>query len=179
MNIKRLIPAAFISLMAFAGATSCMSSAEETWNDYADWRNTNLDWLHEQEVSGKYERVVPIWNDSLYVLMRWLNDTTLTSGNLVPLYTSEIAVTYKGCTYDGVGFDSTYLQPDSIVTMSISDVITGWAIAMERIHVGDEVEVVIPYQSGYGASGYGVIPPYSSLLFSINLRDIPAYEIKH
>ncbi len=178
MKISRLIPAALLAVTITGFGSSCISSEEENWNDYADWRKTNEDWLREQELSGKYEKVVPMWNDSLYVLMRWLNDTTLTSGNLTPLYTSEVAVTYMGSLYDGTDFDSTYLQPDSTVTLIVKDMITGWPIAMERMNVGDEVEVLIPYQSGYGNNGYGIIKPFSALKFYIHLRDITAYEIR-
>lgn len=167
-----------LSALFVGGLSSCIGDAEETWNDYADWRKVNEQWLHEQEMTGNYERVVPDWNDSLYVLMRWLNDTTLTSGNLVPLYTSEVAVTYKGSLYDGTGFDSTYLQTDSIATLLMNNVIAGWNIAMERMHVGDHVELLIPYQSGYGTGSIGIIKPFSALHFDMILQDITAYEIR-
>lgn len=176
MKSLKFIPALLACLFAGLVFTACNDDNE--WDDYSEWRKTNLAWLDEQAATGKYEKVVPLWNDSLYVYMRWLNDTTLTSGNLIPLYTSEVAVTYKGTLYDGTPFDSSYTRVDSITTFQVKDVITGWPIALERTHVGDHIEVLIPYQSGYGSQSLGVILPYSTLVFDIVLRDITAYEIK-
>ena len=48
------------------------------WSDYKEWRETNQNWLAEQEHSGKYTKVVPTWNKNLYVLMRWINDPETT-----------------------------------------------------------------------------------------------------
>ena len=176
---SKYLPLALVATIAGASMTSCFSdSDEETWNDYAEWRQTNEDWLAAQEATGNYTKVVPKWNPNLYVLMRWLNDTSLTSGNLTPLLTSEVTVKYKGMLYDGTPFDSTYAFTDSVASMVLTNVIVGWPIALEQMHVGDDVEILIPYQSAYGSSSIGDIDPYSALKFRVELVDIPAYEIK-
>lgn len=166
-----------LGVMALLGA-ACTSKEEKTWNDYADWRDTNDAWLHEQVQTGKYSRFVPDWNQKIHVDMRWLNDRAATEGNLTPLYTSQCKVKYKGWLYDGTPFDSSYLRTDSLAVVSPGNLIDGWAIAMEQMRVGDKVEVLVPYTAGYGASGMGSIPPFSALRFEIELRDITAYEIK-
>ena len=56
--------------------------------------------------------------------------------------------------------------------------IEGWKIALVNMRVGDSVRVVIPYKLGYGASGSGAIPPYSTLVFDMKLVDIPYYEVR-
>lgn len=179
MHKLRYIPAACMMLLSSVGLTSCFGdSDEETWNDYAAWRETNENWLAEQQATGLYTKVVPKWNKNLYVLMRWLNDTSLTSGNLSPMLTSEVTVKYKGMLYDGTPFDSTYAYTDSVASLVQTDVIAGWAIALEQMHVGDDVEILIPYQAAYGSSSIGDIDPYSALKFRVKLVDIPAYEIK-
>lgn len=182
MNLSKSLPILSIAALmaAMAVSSSCKESdSEKLWKDYEDWRVTNQNWLQEQEATGRYTRVVPAWNRNIYVLMRWLNDRTLTEGNLTPMLTSQVAVTYKGTLYDGEAFDSTYsVLPDSTVNVNLSSVIQGWVVAMEQMRVGDEVEVVIPYESGYGSSANGIIPPYSALKFNIHLHDITAYEIK-
>ena len=175
-KFSRIMIGAMCAISLTGVVSSC--SDDETWADYAAWRTTNIDWLKEQVATGEYEKVSPVWNDSLYVYMRWLNDTTLTSGNLVPYYTSEVEICYKGMFYNGVGFDSTYLLTDSVTTLIPKDVIAGWTIALERMHVGDRAHVLIPYQAGYGETGYGIIPPYSALQFDMELRDITALEIR-
>ncbi|MDE6534521.1 MAG: FKBP-type peptidyl-prolyl cis-trans isomerase [Muribaculaceae bacterium] len=165
----------FIFAPAFV---SCLSDEEKLWNDYKDWRAANDNWLDEQIQTGKYQEFVPQWNQDLNVRMRWLNDRSKTEGNLTPIYTSSVAVKYKGWLYDGTPFDSSYLATDSIVTMTQSGLIPGWVIALEQMKVGDKVELLVPYESGYGSSSLGKILPYSVLRFEIELRDIPAYEIK-
>jgi FKBP-type peptidyl-prolyl cis-trans isomerase FklB len=169
----------FASALALgAMALASCSSDDDTWDDYADWREANTQWLAAQEATGLYTRVVPDWNKGMYVLMRWLNDTTETSGNLTPLYTSQVTVKYYGTLYDGTPFDSTYLYTDSVLSINLNTCIYGWAIAMERMHVGDEVEVLLPYNVGYGSTESGSIKPYSALRFQMKLTDIPYYEIK-
>lgn len=175
-KFSRFLIGAFSAVTLFGVAASC--SDDDPWVDYESWRNDNVNWLNEQIATGLYEKVTPVWNDSIYVYMRWLNDTTLTSGNLVPYYTSEVEICYKGMFYNGVGFDSTYLLTDSVTTLIPKNVITGWTIALERMHVGDRAHVLIPYQVGYGTSGSGIIPPYSTLQFDMDLRNITALEIR-
>ena len=168
----------FASVLALCAVAVTSCGSNDTWEDYAEWRTANAEWLKAQEATGLYTRVVPEWNSNLYVLMRWLNDTTLTSGNLTPKYTSQVSVKYYGTLYDGTAFDSTYTATDSVVSINLDECIYGWAIAMERCHAGDEVEVLIPYEAGYGEDETGSIKPYSVLRFNMTLTDIPYYEIK-
>lgn len=187
-----------ISLLALpvilaASFTSCNSGDSDTWEDYAQWRKINQEWMNEQadllneDGTPVYTRVVPSWNENAYVLMRWHNDTTLTRENLRPLYTSTVDVKYIGRFYNDEPFDSSYVNVefgDSIFRTRCSAVIEGWTIALERTHVGDSVEVLIPYQQGYGATPMGTagtasfIKPYSALKFDIKLVDIPGEYIR-
>ncbi|MDE6198759.1 MAG: FKBP-type peptidyl-prolyl cis-trans isomerase [Muribaculaceae bacterium] len=174
---------------ATLGFASCGSDDDsDVWDQYADYREANDAFMAEQEAltgaDGKavYTRVVPAWNKNAYVLMRWFNDTTKTQDNLRPLYTSTVDVKYYGRTYENEPFDSSYLSltpADSVVRFQLNSVISGWAIAMERMHVGDTVEVLVPYPQGYGSSSQGTkIKPYSALKFNIKLVDIPGEYIR-
>lgn len=174
MKIYKLL----LPMLAIAALTSCEDDDIKNWNDYADWREANDAWLHEQQVTGKYTKVTPEWNANLHVLMRWLNDRTATESNLRPLYTSSVSVKYKGWLYDGTPFDSSYVYTDSVVTMLPANLIDGWVIALEQMHVGDRVEILVPYAAAYGTSSLGLINPYSNLRFELELRDIPTYEVR-
>jgi len=165
--------------IAVAGTSSCIGDDDEsTWTQYAEWREANEKWLSEKEATGLYERVIPAWDKSQYVLLRYFNDRNLTAGNLSPMLTSTVSVKYYGQLYDGTPFDSSYQQTDSLYTTRPGNVISGWAIALERMHVGDSVEVLVPYASAYGESSTDVIKPYSALRFGIKLVDIPGWEQK-
>lgn len=181
-------PIVLILGVFLASVVSCGSGDDDsnTWEDYKEWREDNEAWLNEQAARTNedgtpyYERVVPTWNQSAYVLMHWFNDRSLTAGNLKPYSTSTVDVKYYGRLYNDVAFDSSYAQTaygDSVYRTQLTKVITGWMIAVTQMHVGDSVEVLIPYQQGYNASSTSVIKPYSTLRFGIKLVDIPYLEI--
>lgn len=175
-----------VGAISAACMISCGGDDETTWEIYEQWRDANVSWLASQEARTNadgtpyYTKVVPDWDSQAYVLVKYFNDRSKTVGNLSPMYTSTVNVKYKGCLYTDEPFDSSYLMTtygDSIFQTRPSGVISGWAIALEDMRVGDTCEVLIPYEYGYGASGSGSIPPYSTLKFGIKLVDIDAYEI--
>ncbi len=165
---------------------SCLAACHDdnTWSDYSEWRQANDKWLELQSTllddNGDlfYTRVVPEWNKSAYIYMHFFNDRSLTEGNLSPLYSSTVSVKYIGRFYNNEPFDSSYLNVDSLFTSTIPGLISGWAIALEKMRVGDSARIVIPYQQGYGTTTTGSILPYSALQFDIKLVDIPYYELK-
>lgn len=171
------------SLLLTSAFVGCSDNETTTWEDYEEWRNLNIKYVEEQaaiEIDGKgyYTRIVPQWNPGVYILIHYFNERGIVPGALTPLSTSYVSVKYKGMLYDGTPFDSSYLNTDSIFTTSLSGVITGWQIALQNMQVGDSVDVILPYQVGYGVSGSQRIPPYSTLKFGIKLVDIPYYEIR-
>ena len=173
--------------MAGAVSSSCNDDGTTTWEQYKEWRQTNLDFYEEQKFlmdpdgdGMYYQTQVAPWNSGAEILIRYLNDRSKTEGNLSPMLTSTVDVKYIGRFYNGVAFDSSYsVQPDSVFTTGVSDVIAGWTLALQYMRVGDSARVVIPYGMGYGSSGSGSIYPYSTLVFDIKLKDIVDYEEKH
>ena len=171
--------------MAGVVSSSC-NDDDTTWEQYKEWRQTNIDFYEEQKFlmdpdgdGMYYETKVAPWNSGAEILIRYLNDRSKTEGNLSPMLTSTVAVKYIGRLYNGEAFDSSYsVQPDSVFTTGVGDVIAGWTLALQYMRVGDSVRVVIPYGMAYGASGSGSIYPYSTLVFDIKLKDIVDYEVK-
>lgn len=155
-----------------------------------DWRDANVKFYQQQmqltDASGKayYTLVVPSWDQNAQVLMHWYNDPKQTEGNLSPLYTSTVDVKYKLMLYDGTPVDSSYnlskSYGDSILRTGITpvEVISGWGVALSKMHIGDSCRVVVPYNQGYGIINYGTIKAYSTLVFDIKLVGIPYYEAK-
>lgn len=186
----RILPAAIAGLMALStlsvATTSCNDKNENTWDTYEKWRKANVayyDSLKYQIEDGRnvYSTLVPAWNTSAEVLIRYLNDRKLTEGNLSPLLTSTVDVKYIGRLYNKVPFDSSYnltANGDSIYRTKVNSLIQGWTIALQDMRVGDSVEIVIPYTQGYGGAQTGGIPPYSTLVFNLKLVDIPYYEVR-
>lgn len=158
---------------------------EEAWKAYREWRNTNTEWIKEQQArtnsdgSPYYQVIVPDWDPSAYVLIHYFNDRKLTEGNLSPLLTSTIDTRYKGYLCNDAPFDSSTLittYGPGIFRTKLNEVITGWAIAFETMRVGDTAEIIIPYEQAYGTRQSSSIPPFSNLRFNVRLVDIYAYE---
>lgn len=89
----------------------------------------------------------------------------------MPTDTSEVEVHYEGKLMDGTVFDSSYKRGET-ATFAVNQVIKGWSEAVKLMKVGAEYEVCLPYEIAYGERGTRGIPPYSTLIFKIELKGI-------
>lgn len=71
---------------------------------------------------------------------------------------------------DGRTFDSS--RGGSPLAARLSDLITGWSIAMQQMHVGDRWEVYIPAEMAYGKLSQPGIPGGSTLIFDMELLSV-------
>lgn len=79
-----------------------------------------------------------------------------------------VTVNYKGSLIDGKVFDQT--QPGQTATFPVGQLIPGWVEALSLMKEGDEWEIVIPAELGYGSTGAGgAIPPDQTLVFDMKL----------
>lgn len=187
MNKMKYLPILFVALATIVVSSCKLDPEEDSWEYYREWRDANNAWLKEQEartdVDGTpyYDKYVPEFDQSAYVLIHFLNDRSKTVGNLSPLVNSTVDAKYIGHLYNDVAFDSSFLSTspaDSLFRFRPVDMIEGWQIAIPMMRVGDSCEVIIPYNQGYGSSSSGSVPPYSHLKFHIKVVDIPGYEAK-
>ncbi len=51
-------------------------------------------------------------------------------------------------------------------------VIRGWDVGVESMRIGEERELIIPSDYGYGPRGHGPIPPNATLRFDVKLLEI-------
>lgn len=77
-------------------------------------------------------------------------------------------VLYKGTLLNGDVFDENLTEGISF-TVGSEQFISGWEEMVKLMKFGDKVKVVIPWNLAYGAGGSGPIPPYSSLIFEMEL----------
>lgn len=81
-----------------------------------------------------------------------------------------ITAHYTGKTINGKKFDSS--RGGVPLACRLCDLIDGWIIAMQQMHVGDKWEVYIPAEMGYGKFSQPGIPGGSTLIFEIELLGI-------
>lgn len=89
----------------------------------------------------------------------------------VPTDTSKVKVNYEGRLLDGTVFDSSYERKQPAV-FGCNQVIKGWTEALTNMPVGSVWEIYIPQEKGYGERQAGKIPPYSLLIFKVELLGI-------
>lgn len=181
-KLTRILPAL---LMFGAGLvlTSCFDDEKTPEQTYAEWKSRNEQYLADaaalkgEDGSLYYSRITPSWAPNTYILIHWHNDTTLTASNLVPIDNSVTSITYQLFDIDGKEISNSFSNSDSTYTSRPSQNIIGMWAALTNMHVGDSVTMVLPSTAGYGSVGRTSIPPYSTLVYGVKLKAIPAYEI--
>ena len=83
---------------------------------------------------------------------------------------SIVTAHYTGKTINGKTFDSS--RGGVPLACWLCDLIEGWSIAMQQMHIGDKWEVYIPAEMGYGKFSQPGIPGGSTLIFEIELLGI-------
>ena len=80
-------------------------------------------------------------------------------------------VNYEGRLIDGTVFDSSYKR-NQPATFACNQVIKGWTEALTMMPVGSKWELYIPQELAYGDRESGKIPPFSMLIFTVELLEI-------
>ena len=110
--------------------------------------------------------------DSVKVTESGLQYKILTAGT-GPMPTKEdtVKVNYEGHLIDGTEFDSSYKR-NKPVTFPVGQVIKGWTEALCMMPVGSKWEIFVPQNLGYADRDQGKIPPFSCLIFTVELLSI-------
>jgi FKBP-type peptidyl-prolyl cis-trans isomerase FklB len=110
--------------------------------------------------------------DSVKVTPSGLQYKVLTAGTgEVPTATQKVKVNYEGRLIDGTVFDSSYKR-NQPATFACNQVIKGWTEALTMMPVGSKWELYIPQELAYGDRESGKIPPFSMLIFTVELLEI-------
>jgi len=94
------------------------------------------------------------------------------SDGKMPVGSSTVTVNYRGWLNNGKEFDSSYKRGEPI-SFPLSGVVAGWTEGLQLVGVGGMIELWVPSNLGYGASGSpGSIPPHSTLHFIVELVQV-------
>ena len=89
----------------------------------------------------------------------------------IPTENDRVKVHYTGTFLDGKVFDSS-VERGSPAVFGVTQVIKGWTEALQLMPVGSKWKLYIPYDLAYGTQDRGSIPPYSTLVFEVELLGI-------
>lgn len=99
-----------------------------------------------------------------------------------PTFGKTVKMAYVGKLLDGKVFDKT--DEDDTINVEISKtppqwIIAGWTEGLQKINKGGKMKLYVPYSLAHGEEAVHNIPPYSSLIFEIEVKDItdtPRYD---
>lgn len=80
-----------------------------------------------------------------------------------------VSCIYKGSYPNGVVFDS---SRDKVVDLKVRTLVDGLAEALTILPVGTVCKLYIPWELAYGENGTRSIPPYSALVYDLEIKAI-------
>lgn len=122
----------------------------------------NKIWL----VSKSHEHGVNLLDAGIYYKVLKSGD----KGGRTPDRGSVVTVHYTGKTINGRTFDSS--RGGVAPAFRLRDLIAGWTITLQHMHIGDRWEVYLPADKAYGKLNQPGIPGGSTLIFDIELIGI-------
>jgi FKBP-type peptidyl-prolyl cis-trans isomerase FkpA len=120
------------------------------------------------EENGKRQGVITTESGLQY-------EAVIQAGGEKPGPGAVVRVNYEGKFVDGPVFDSSYERGEP-AEIPLDRVIPGWAEGLHLMGVGDTFTLYLPSRLAYGENGGGAIPPYSTLVFKVELLGILSPE---
>jgi len=147
-----------------------MEIIETALQDAMDKRSAENSMMEEEFLAMNKQR------PEVYVTVSGLQYQILKSSyGPKPEPDSVVRVLYTGTFVDGTLFDKSTDDEGSLIPMEL--VIPGWSEGLMLMSVGSSYRLYIPSDLAYGSEGIqGMIPPYSTLIFTVELLEITESE---
>ena len=87
-----------------------------------------------------------------------------------PVAGSKVTVKYRGYLMSGKVFESN--QQGFTFILGSKDVIAGWNEGIKQMREGGRFKFIIPPHLAYGGSGADIIPPFTTIVFDIDLISV-------
>ena len=160
-----------MAALLMAGMASCSSNTssnentEEAAPDYGQQIKDNKTVGREfMEQNAKNDSVVQTTSGLQYMVLK-------EGTGAKPSAEDTVTVHYTGKLLDGTVFDSS-VERGEPASFPLNKVIAGWTEGVQLMPVGSKFRFYIPQNLGYGERAAGSIPPYSTLIFEVELLDI-------
>ena len=140
--------------------------------------NAFVDDVHQQllkknQKAGEDFLAQNAMNEGVVTLPSGLQYKILRKGNgPVATVNDEVEVKYEGRLLDGTIFDSSYERNPQTNKFKPNQVIKGWTEALTLMPEGSMWELYIPQNLAYGERQAGKIPPFSALIFKVELEKV-------
>ena len=128
----------------------------------SEYVRKNRQWLEDK---SKEPGVHHLDKNIFYKVIKQGNPTTAT-----PNKNSVVTVHYTGKTINGKTLDCS--RGGAAPAMRLRDLIQGWIIALQKMHIGDRWELYLPSEMAYGRFSQPGIPGGSTLIFDVELIGI-------
>ncbi|MFM2395321.1 MAG: hypothetical protein RLZZ546_3304 [Bacteroidota bacterium] len=121
------------------------------------------------EMNAKRKEIVTLASGLQYELISKSSNQVVQN----PKLSDNVKTHYHGTLINGNIFDSS-VNRGVPSTFLLNKVIKGWQEGIQLMNIGDKYKFYIPYQLGYGEKGSssGSIPPYSTIIFEVELLEI-------
>lgn len=175
----------FFLLIGSLSMSSCLDNDNSMYDDFVAWKAANEAYFTQMKDSIDPKTEQPYYKElpsEAYPDFSILYHEIIPGkeNGRIPYYTSTVKVNYTGHLID----TKTPFDQGTDITFKVSSVISGWTWALMNMREGAKWQVVIPWQLAYGSNGSKtnlppytyVIPPFSTLVFEIELVDIPKWE---
>lgn len=137
-------------------------------NDWLDWKAQNELWLEQNKLNHANDEKFHVSETGLQYRIIYEGNPT----DAKPNVGSTVIVSYEGKLINGARFDGGTSQ------FAVQDLTAGFAEGLKKIHNPGIIDIYVPYDLAYGDTGAGsegtstFIPPYSTLIFHIELKAI-------
>ncbi|MCB9261415.1 MAG: FKBP-type peptidyl-prolyl cis-trans isomerase [Flavobacteriales bacterium] len=141
-----------------------LQNASKIMNDFLTKQLSKVgsEWLAE---NAKKDGVISLPSGLQYKVIKQGSGAVAADGD-------QVSAHYTGKLIDGKIFDSSVERGEPL-TIGVNQVIRGWTEALKMMPEGSKWELYIPYNLAYGERGSPpAIPPYSTLIFEIELIDV-------
>ena len=94
-----------------------------------------------------------------------------------PVKGEKVELDFSASLLNGQFVGSTFDRPDKFsFVLGEGFAIQGWEEIVPKMHLGDRVKAIIPFEMAYGEHAVGSIPAYSNLIYDVKLLKITTKE---
>ncbi|MEI8087671.1 MAG: FKBP-type peptidyl-prolyl cis-trans isomerase [Paludibacter sp.] len=164
----------FLSISILSILISSCNTYDNSTDDFSKYKLDNETYFSNMKDSAGYVLYsIPIARGGSSFYYKITTQGNQNYGS--PTLTDSVKVNYRGRFVNGNVFEQTYTGSlaNNIsakpYTFKLDGLLGGWQENLTHMKAGEIRTIVLPQELGYGVYGAGPIPPFSTLVFEIQL----------